>query len=182
MAVPRADLLSIAEGRKMARVISLSCFEGGTIDRPGERVWTSLRICQGTLCCSCISFNMKGNWKVHWARAVAKTGSALFISRMGQLHQWSYKNFALLWMASSCHPHVTGKKWGVLLGLQCCGVYFSLSASHCGSVCPVELQWSIRTENLDWSVYSVTVIMCSFLCPFFFFNNYYFFFRRLKIR
>lgn len=150
MAVPRAALLSIAEGRKMARVISLACFEGGTIDRPGERVWTSLRICQGTLCCSCISFNMKGNGKVHWARAVAKTGSALFISRMGQLHQWWYKNFAVIWMASSCHPHITGKKWGVRCLLKFKSIVTALDSQACQAsfvVCH-HPTWSLR--YLSW--------------------------------
>lgn len=94
--VSRTVLPSTAEGKKVARFISLACFEGGTVDQPGER--GRVQIYQGASCCSCISFSTEGNEKVHCARGVAETGSALLISHMGQLHQWWYKSFALLWM------------------------------------------------------------------------------------
>lgn len=171
MAVPRAALLSIAEGRKMARVISLACFEGGTIDRPGERVWTSLRICQGTLCCSCISFNVKGNGKVHWARAVAKTGSALFLECVscisGGIKTLLWFGWLLLAVLTSLGRNEEFYLGYSVMGCTFCWVQVTVA------LFALELQWSIRTENLDWSVYSVTVITCSFLCIFFFFTNYF---------
>lgn len=77
MDVSRTVLLSTTEGNKLARFINLTCFEGGTTGQPGERGRVLLGIYQGDPCCSCFSFGMKGNEKVHCAGVIAKTGSAL---------------------------------------------------------------------------------------------------------
>lgn len=77
MDVSRTVLLSTTEGKKVAKFISLACFEGGSTAQPGERGGVLLGIYQGASCCSCISFSMKGNENVHCVRVVAKTGSAL---------------------------------------------------------------------------------------------------------
>lgn len=171
MDVSRTILLSNTEGKKLARFINLACFEGGTTGQPGERGRVLLGIYQGDSCCSCFSFGMKGNEKVHCVRVIAKTGSAL-LSWKGQLHESGCKIFALFWMMHAGdllflsslhyweemrHPTWPTMYWTVLFS-KCKSLWLH---SPCGASV-IHTGW-----DLDQSIYSISVNVWSlFVCLF----------------
>lgn len=171
MDVSKTVLLSTTEGKKVARFINLGCFEGGTTAQPGERGRVLLGLYQGDSCCSCFSFSMKGNEKLHCVRVVAKTGSAL-LSWMGQLHCWGCKSFALFRMIrtgdllflSSLHhwEEMRHPTWPTMywtgLSSKCKSLWLH---SSCGAPV-IHKSW-----DLDQSIYSISVNVWSlFVCLF----------------
>lgn len=117
--VSRTVLPSTAEGKKVARFVSLACFEGRTIDQPGERGRVLLWIYWVSSWWSCIPFSMKGNSAL--CKGCSWNWFCFAYFSMGQLHQWWYKSFALFWMMYAggllVILNISWKKRGVLPGL-----------------------------------------------------------------